>query len=74
MLFTSQVTFVVGAPVTVEVNVVCPAGATVAEVGLTVTWGGARMVTIALPEAVLSSDETAVTVTVAGEGTCAGAK
>ena len=75
MLFTSQVTAVFDVPVTVAVNCCAPFAATVAGEGetLTLTMAGATMTTAADADFVESACETAVTVTVLGFGTFAGA-
>ncbi len=75
MPFTCQSTMLVGAPVTVDVNVLVFAvpEARVHEVGETVTCGGARIVTAEVTDNFGSSYETAATVTVAGEGSATGA-
>jgi len=71
----SQVTLVLAEPFTEAANVcVCPV-VIAARSGLivTVTGPGAVIVTVVLPDFVPSATETAVTVTVAGEGTAEGA-
>src|SRR5690349_6647430 len=75
ILFTFQSTLVVGAPVTVAVNVLVFAlpAAKVAEVGEIVTVGGVTMVATAVTDNLGSSYDTAATFTVAGEGTWTGA-
>ena len=75
MLFTSQVTAVFDVPVTVAVNCCVPLTATVADEGetLTATVVDGTMVTCAEPDFVGSACDTAVTVTVLGFGTFAGA-
>ena len=75
MLFTSQVTAVFDVPVTVAVNCCVPFAATVAGEGetLTLTMAGETMTTAADADFVESACETAVTVTVLGFGTFAGA-
>jgi hypothetical protein len=72
---TYQSTLVVGAPTTVAANcfvLAVPAGS-VQEVGETVTTGGGVMVTEELAVTIVSSKEVAETVTVAGDGSFAGA-
>jgi hypothetical protein len=76
VLFTDHVTVVFGVPVTVAVNCCVVVVCTVADVGdnVMVTDGGAAViVVVALALFVLSATLVAVTVTVAGEGTEAGA-
>lgn len=73
---TSQSTFVVDAPVTVAENAFVfriPA-VRVQEVGVIVTCGGGRIVVAEVADTFESSNETAVTLTVEGEGTAAGAR
>jgi hypothetical protein len=72
---TSHVTAVFAEFATVAVNCCVPFTATLGVFGetVTVTAGGAVTVTDAVPLLVLSACETAVTVTVAGAGTDAGA-
>jgi hypothetical protein len=71
---TSQITPVFEAFDTVALNGCAPPGATTTEAGemLTATWGNV-MVTAADADALASTAETAVTLTVAGLGTEAGA-
>jgi hypothetical protein len=73
--FTSQSTRVVGAPVTVDVNifVFAPPEGKVQEVGEIVTIGGGMTVTTEVTDNFGSSYETAATFTFAGEGTTMGA-
>jgi hypothetical protein len=73
--FTDHVTAVFAVFVTVAVNCCVAPTATLGAAGATVTpiAGGAATVTVAVPDFVLSACETAVTVTVAGAGTDAGA-
>jgi hypothetical protein len=75
MPFTCQSAIVVFAPVTVAVNVFVFAvpAVRVPEVGATVTCGGGKMVAVEVADTFGSSYETALTLTVAGEGTVAGA-
>ena len=73
--FTSQSTLVVGAPVTVDMNVILLA---VPDVrlpvpGEMVTVGGGMIVTTEVTDNFGSSYDTAITLTVAGEGTTTGA-
>ena len=70
-----QVTFVLGVFCTVAVNCCAPFTGTLADVGdtETLTGGGGVTVTMAVPDLVESATEVAVTVTVAGVGTVAGA-
>jgi hypothetical protein len=75
ILFTSQVTAVFDVPVTVAVNCCVPPTTTVADEGetLTATVVDETIVTWAEPDFVGSACDTAVTVTVLGFGTFAGA-
>ena len=71
---TSQVTAVLVVLVTLAVNCCVPNTSMDAELGFTVTAGGAgMMVTVALADFVVSACEVAVTVTCGGFGTVAGA-
>ncbi len=68
-----QVTFVSVAPVTVAMNCRRSSTTTWTTDGDRVTFTGGRMVTVAVPEELLSSTDVAFTVTMAGLGTAAGA-
>jgi len=68
-----QVTAVLLVPVTVAVNCCCAPTVTFTAVGDTDTATGGKTVTVALADFVESACEVAVTVTVAGLGTFAGA-
>jgi hypothetical protein len=70
---TSQVTAVLGTPLTVAMNCCVVKMATLIGFGVTVTATCCAMVTMAEPESTVFAEETAVTVTVAGLGITLGA-